>query len=119
MTKLMISVHILPRVRPCRKYLGLDLEAVLDEGPGHRLVPGVPASASQPRLELLIVGVDPHEVEDELIGDDIDLDPSLAHGEVYSGHVNSLFLVMWCLVNSAQCSTSTIINGLIRNNQKL
>ena len=32
----------LPRVRSCREYLGLDLEAVFDEGPGHRLVPGVP-----------------------------------------------------------------------------
>ena len=46
MTKQMMILTV-PRVRPCREYLGLDLEAVLDEGPGHRLVPGVPASASQ------------------------------------------------------------------------
>ena len=41
MTKQMMILTV-PRVRPCRKYLGLDLEAVLDEGPGHRLVPRVP-----------------------------------------------------------------------------
>ena len=41
MTKLMMFLEV-PRVRPCWEYLGLDLEAVLDEGPGHRLVPGVP-----------------------------------------------------------------------------
>ena len=114
MTKLMI-MFTLPRVRPCREYLGLDLEAVLDEGPGHRLVPGVPGvhggqalvselhqelevngspgirqPASQPSLELLDVCCrgDPHvKVEDELVRDDIDLDPALAHGEVNSGHV--------------------------------
>merc|ERR1719480_698450 len=52
--------------------------------------PSLGQPASQPRLKLHDVRCrgDSHvKVEDELVGDDVDLDPALTHGEVHSGHV--------------------------------